>query len=270
MRSSPFRSRTPSRKKNSNIVDQQTKASLKQNDFLTTTPSGLAWASENRKSVIVTTSILLAIIVLLVLVGVIYNRRSDAAATGFGEGMQVFQSPLAVAGQPPMPGVKTYASVAERAMAANKVFANVADHYGMTKDGKNARYFVGLTAMEAGQNQTAESTLQAVANGWDKDLSNLAKLALADLYHQTARDGQAIELYNQLTANPSSTVPASTAQISLAELYTAEGKTEQARKIYAQLKDKDKDAKGQPGVASTIASQKLNPGAAGPGAPPQQ
>ncbi len=242
-------------------MDQQTKASLKQDTFLTTTPNGLEWAKENRKSVIVTTSILLAVIVLAVLVGVIYNRRSDAAATGFGEALQVFQAPVAVAGQPPLPGVKTYATVAERAMAANKLFAGVADQYGMTKDGKNARYFVGITAMEAGQNQTAESTLQAVASGWDKDLSNLAKLALADLYHQTGRDAQAIDLYNQLAANSSSTVPATTAQISLAELYTAQGKTEQARKIYAQIKDKDKDAKGQPGIASTIASQKLNPGA---------
>jgi tetratricopeptide (TPR) repeat protein len=250
-------------------VDQQTKASLQQNDFITTTPNGLAWAKENRKSVIVTTSILLAAIVIIVLAGVIYNRRSDAASTAFGEAIQVFQAPLAVPGQPAMPGIKTYASANERAQAANKLFVNIADSYGMTKSGKNARYFAGLTSMEAGQTQTAETTLKSVASGWDSDLANLARLSLAGLYRQTGRDAQAIDLYNQIVAKPSNTVPATTAQISLAELYTAQGKTEQARKIYAQLKDKDKDAKGQPGVASTIASQKLNPTAAA-GAPPQQ
>ena len=249
-------------------MDQQTKASLQQNDFLTTTSSGLAWTKENRKSVIVTTSILLAVIVIAVLVGVIYNRRSDAASTAFGEAMQTFQAQVAVAGQPPLPGVKTYQSVQERAKAANQQFTAVADTYGMTEDGKNARYFAGLTAMEAGNNATAETALKTVANGWDSDLAALAKLSLAGLYSQTGRDAQAIDLYNQLTAKPTSTVPAATAQISLAELYTAEGKTEQARKIYAQLKDKDKDAKGQPGVGSTIASQKLNP-TAPPAAPPQ-
>lgn len=252
-------------------MDQQTKASLKQNNFLTTTPSGLAWVSENRKSVIVTTSLLLAVIVVAVVVGVIYNQRSNAAAIGFGEAMQTFQAPIAVAGQPPLPGVKTYQSIQERAKAANQQFVSVANTYGMTKDGKNARYLAGLTAMEYGQTATAESTLKSVANSWDSDLSALAKLSLAGLYTQTGRDSQAVDLYNQLTAKPTSTVPAATAQISLAELYTAEGKTEQARKIYAQLKDKDKDAKGGPGVASTIASQKLNPtAAAAPGAPPTE
>jgi tetratricopeptide (TPR) repeat protein len=250
-------------------VDQQTKAALKQDHFVTTTSNGLAWANENRKSVIVTSSLLLAIIVLAVLAGVVYNHRSEAAETGFGEAMQVFESPLAVAGQPPMPGVKTYASAAERAQAANKLFLTVANSYGMTKDGKNARYFAGLTEMEAGQTQTAESTLKQVSGSWDSSLAALAKFALADLYRQTGRDSQAIELYNQLTAHPTSTVPAATAQISLAELYTAEGKTEQARTIYATLKDKDKDDKGKPGVGSTIAAQKLNPTPAG-SPPPQE
>ncbi|WP_041597846.1 tetratricopeptide repeat protein [Granulicella tundricola] len=238
-------------------MDQQTKAALKQDNFITTTSHGLEWAKENRKSVIVTVSLLLAVIIILVAVGVIYTQRSNAAETAFGEAMQVYQAPVAIAGQPAMPGVKTYANVAERATAANKLFANVADHYGMTKDGKNARYFAGLTAAEAGQTQTAETTLKAVADGFDKDLANLAKLALADLYRQTGRDGQAVDLYNQLAAKPTNTVPAATAQIALAEMYTAEGKTEQARKIYAQLKDKD--AKGVGGV---LAAQKLNPAAA--------
>ena len=252
-------------------MDQQTKAALKQDTFVTTTANGLEWAKMNRKSVIVSTSLLLAIILLVVLTGVVFNHRSDAASVAFGEAMQVYTAPIAVAGQPPMPGVKSYASLADRSQAANKLFTHVADTYGMTKDGKTARYFAGLTSMEAGQTASAESTLKSVASGWDSDLAALAKLSLAGLYRQTGRDPQAIELYNQLAAKPTSTVPASTAQISLAELYTAEGKTEQARVIYAQLKDKDKDAKGQPGIAATIATQKLNPApAAAPGAPPAQ
>ena len=225
----------------------------------------------NRKSVIVTTShparrnrpsSFVA--------GVIFSHRSDAASHRLRRGdAGLHRRPVAVAGQPPAPRrhvVRHPSPIAPH--AANKLFTNVADTYGMTKDGKNARYFAGLTAMEAGQTQTAESTFKQVAGGWNSDLAALAKLALADLYRQTGRDPQAIDLYNQLASKPTSTVPAATAQISLAELYTAEGKVEQARKIYAQLKDKDKDAKGQPGVAATIATQKLNPTPA-PGAPPQ-
>ena len=65
--------------------------------------------------------------------------------------MQAYQTPLAQPGQQVPPGVKTFASVADRAKAANTLFTAAADKYGMTPAGKLSRYFAGLTAMEAGQ-----------------------------------------------------------------------------------------------------------------------
>jgi predicted negative regulator of RcsB-dependent stress response len=94
--------------------------------------------------------------------------------------------------------------------------------------------------------------LKAAAGAWDHNLSNLAKLALAGVYHQTARDSQAIDLYNQLAAKPSVTVSASVAQLDLANLYAATGKQDQARALWAKVKDADKD-----GAAGSIATQKL-------------
>ena len=246
-------------------MDQQTKAALKHDQFVDTTQQGLEWAKENRRSVIVTSAILLAVIVIAVAGALVYNSRANDASVAFGSAMQEYQTPLAAPGQVVPPGVKTYASVAERAKAANGLFTAVADKYGMTPDGKNSRYFAGLTYMEEGQNGQAEATLKKVADGWNRDLGALAKLSLAQLYRQTGRDPQAVELYNQLTAKPTSTVPAGLAQLQLADLYQVEGKPEQARKIYAQLKDKD--AKG---AAGQIAAQKLNPAPAaqaGPGGP---
>jgi tetratricopeptide (TPR) repeat protein len=240
-------------------VDQQTKAALKQNDrFVTTTEHGLEWASENRKSVIVTVSLLLLAIVVLVLAGVFYNKRSDAASVAFGSAMQAYQTPLAAPGQQVPPGIKTYGSVAERAKVANDLFMACAKQYSMVPDGKVCHYFGGLTYMEQGQNGAAEDALKDVASGWNSDLGALAKLSLAQLYRQTGKDGQAVEIYNQLAAKPTTTVPAGLAKLQLAELYTTEGKPDEAKKIYAALKDKD--AKGAAGM---IAAQKLNPAAAG-------
>ena len=237
-------------------MDQQTRRELKQDHFVTTSGNGLEWASENRRSVIVTASILLAAIILVVLIGVFFNHRADAAADAFGNAMQTYQTSLAIPGQPTLPGEKTFPDAKARATAANAQFRAVADKYSLLDEGRNALYFVGITQIEEGQTASAEGTLRKVASGWNRNLSALANLALADLYHQSGRDGQAIDLYNQLTAKPTDAVPAGLAQIQLAELYTAEGKVDQAHKIYAQLKDKDSK-----GAAGVVAAQKLNPSA---------
>jgi tetratricopeptide (TPR) repeat protein len=238
-------------------VDHETKVALKNDQFVTTTKHGLEWASENRRSVITTSVILLVVIIVLVGGFVFFSSRSEQASVAFGAAMQEYQAPLALPGQPVPAGMKTYASVAERAKAANALFLAAADKYSITPAGKNSRYFVGLTYMEAGENASAESTFKQVASGWNSDLAGLANLALAQLYRQTCRTAQAIEVYNQLAAKPSTTVPAGLAQLQLAELYEAQGQPDAAKKIYAQLKDKD--AKG---AAGQLAAQKLNPSAA--------
>ena len=235
-------------------MDQQTRQALKKDKFVTTTTHGLEWASENRRSVITTTTILLAVIVVVVLSGVIYNSRSDAASAAFGAAMQAYQTPIAPSGQPVPSGVKTYNSSAERAKAANVLFLDVANKYGLTPSGKNALYFAGLTALEAGQTQQAEDTLKKVAGGWDSNLAALARFALAQLYHDSGRDPQAIDMYKELAKKPTATIPAGLAQLQLADLYNSEGKTAEARNIYATLKQDD--AKGPAGA---IATEKLNP-----------
>jgi tetratricopeptide (TPR) repeat protein len=240
-------------------VDQQTRQALKHDQFVDTTKHGLEWATENRHSVIVTGVIAVVTIIVIAVGMVIYSSRANQASVAFGAAMQAYQTPLAAPGQAVPPGIKTYPSIAERAKAANGLFMGVADKYSMTPDGKVARYFGGLTYMEEGQNAPAESTLKQVAGGWNSDLAALAKLSLAQLYRQTGRDPQAIDLYNELTAKPTTTVPPGLAQLQLAELYETQNKPDMAKKIYAQLKDKD--AKGPAGL---LAAQKLNPAPAGP------
>ena len=241
-------------------MDQQTRQALKHDKFVDTTTHGLEWATENRRSLIAAGTIAVAAILILVGGVLFYNNRSEQASTAFGAAMQAYQTPIAAPGQQVPPGVKTFASVNDRAKAANDLFMGVANKYGMTPDGKVARYFAGLTYMEQGQNGPAETALKQVADGWNGDLAALAKLSLAQLYRQTNRDSQAIDLYNQLTAKPTTTVPAGLAQLQLAELYENQGKPDLAKKIYAQLKDKDPK-----GPAGMMAAQKLNPPAAGPG-----
>ncbi len=239
-------------------MDQETRQALKHDTFVDSTQHGIEWAEKNRRTLMVWGPVVAAVLLLAVIGIIVYNNRSEKAQVAFGNAMQTYQTPLATPGQQVPPGIKTFPSAADRAKAANQQFLQVADQYGSTSAGKLSRYFAGLTYVESGQNASAESTLKDVASGWNSDLASLAKLGLAQLYRQTGRDAQAIEVYNDLTAHPSTSVPAGTAQLQLADLYEAENKPELAKKVYATLKDKDSK-----GPAGMIAAQKLNPTPAG-------
>ncbi len=247
-------------------MDNATKRSLKKPDqFVALTETGVHWAGEHRQKTIVAAVTLVLVVVAIVGGYSFYEHRSTEAATAFGSAMQVYQTPIASPTQPVPPGMKTFKSAKDRAAAANAQFVQVASQYGLTKDGKLANYFAGLTYMDEGQNGPAEEALKKTASSWDSGLAALGKSSLAELYQQTNRDAQAIDLYNELAKGNATTFPPTLAKLQLAELYQSQGKTEDARRIYAQLKDSDKDAKGKPGPASLIASEKLNPKAATPG-----
>ena len=231
-------------------MDTQTRHALKKDKFAQAAASSASWVNVHRSSV-VRWSITAAVALVVVIGGLIfYTVRSSQANDALGAAMDIYNTPLAVPGEPPQSG--TYDTAAERAKAANSLFVSVADKYGWMKQGEMARYFAGITDQELGQTPSAESALQSVAGSWDRNLANLAKIALAGIDHQTGRDSQAVDLYNQIIAKPSITVSAAVARLDLADMYADEGKRDQARTLWAKVQDGDKD-----GAAGQIAAQKL-------------
>ena len=231
-------------------MDTQTRHALKGDKFAEATKTGVSWVSGHREGVVRWVVSVGTAVLVVAAAWIFWNVRTSAADAALGAALDVYSAPLAIPGAPPQKGV--YATAKERAQAANQQFAAVAQQYGWLPQGARAHYFAGVTDADLGQNGQAETELKAAANAWDRNLANLAKLALAGLYHQTGRDNDAITLYNDLTAKPSTTVPATVAQLDLADLYAATGKKEQARALWAKVKDADKD-----GMAGSIATQKL-------------
>jgi predicted negative regulator of RcsB-dependent stress response len=231
-------------------VDTQTRHALKKDKFAQATASSVSWVSLHRSGVL--RWAIAAVVVLAVGIGAIvfWNVREAAADSALGAALDIYNAPLATPGAPPETG--TYTSAADRSKAANKQFVAVAQQYGWLPEGAKAHYFAGITYQELGQTASAESELKIAADSWDHNLSNLAKLALAGVYHATARDPQAIDLYNQLAAKPSDTVSTSVAQLDLANLFSDAGQQDKARALWAKIKDSDKD-----GQAGSIAAQKL-------------
>ena len=231
-------------------MDTQTRHALKQDKFAQAAAESASWVSGHRSGVLRWVIVGGTALVLTVGALIFWSLRSTAADTALGAAMDTYTAPLAQPGLPVGNGI--YSTAADRSKAANSQFAAVAQQYGWLPQGTKARYFLGITDEELGQNASAETELKAASGAWDRNIANLAKLALAGLYRQTSRDALDIDLYNGLVAKPSETVSAAVAQLDLADLYVAEGKQDQARALWAKVKDADKD-----GAAGAAAAQKL-------------
>jgi len=231
-------------------VDTQTRHALKKDKFASATASSVSWLSENRSGVVRWVVVVVAVVLLGVSALIFWNIRSTAADRALGAALDTYSAPLLEPGQPAVAGV--YSSASDRSKAANQQFLAVAQQYSFLPEAAKAHYFAGVTDQELGQTASAEAELNKAAGSWNRNLSNLAKLALANVYRQTSRDAQAIDIYNALAAKPSETVSTAVAQLDLADLYAAENKQDQARALWAKVKDADKE-----GAAGSIASQKL-------------
>ena len=193
------------------------------------------WTVEHQSKLIVAAIAVIAVAA-IALGGWYYLNSQDEKASGeFTTAVRTFEAPVRPAGMPPQPGFDSYASLQERATAAQKQFQAIIDKYPHTKTANMARYFVGLASVQLGDNAAAERNLQAIAGSSSKELAALGKFALASVYRAEKKDPQAFDLYQQLAEKPTITVSKVTAQLELAELYEAQHKIDEAKKIYDQV-----------------------------------
>ena len=94
---------------------------------------------------------------------------------------------------------------------------------------------MGLTAIDLGDNTTAENTLKEVSSTRNTDLAALAKMALASVYRNTNRVPQAIDLYKQIIDKPTQAVGKTMAQMELASTCESANQPLEAKRIYEQI-----------------------------------
>ncbi|HEX4311592.1 MAG TPA: coatomer subunit epsilon [Acidobacteriaceae bacterium] len=232
-------------------MDTQTRHALKQDKFVTATTSSLEWIGEHRSNVVAWAVGAVLVAAIAVTSFVVYEKRDAAANLLLGQAMDIYETPLTQPNQPAEPGFKTYATAADRAKAANPLFRQAADQYGWLNAGEMARYFAGTTELDMGQQAAGEADLEKATHAGSGNLSALAKIALANLYEQTGRSSQAVTLFQDVIAHPTTTVPKAEAQLQLAALYETT-QPQEARRLYAEIKDQNKET-----AAEQIATQKL-------------
>jgi predicted negative regulator of RcsB-dependent stress response len=232
-------------------VRTETRHQLKQDKFAEAVGRQYSWAVDHRTKLIYG-GIVIAVALAIFLGGMAYyNYRNTKASGELVKAMDVYNAPLRPAGMPPQADQMSFTSAEERARAAHGEFQKVADQYPHTNSGAIARYFSGLTAQNMNDLPLAEKELKQAADAGDKDLSALAKLALAGVYAQNNQESQAIELYKYLADHPTNSVGKFTAQLQLAQLYQAK-QPQEATKLFQQIQKDDPT-----GAAGQIAARTL-------------
>jgi len=220
-------------------VRAETRHQLKEDRFskatLQAAEKTVHWTQEHQGKLIA--AAVAAIVIAAIALGGWYyvNSQDEKASHDFAAAVRTFDTPVRPAGVPEQPGFSSFESSQARATAARKQFQAIADNYPSTHTGKMARYFVGLTAAQLGDNSAAEHNLQDAAGSSDAELASLGKFALASVYDAEKKDAQAVDLYRQLIDKPTMSVSKLTAQFELASFYEAHQKPDEAKKVYEQI-----------------------------------
>lgn len=223
---------------------------LKQDRFREATIEQVHWAVEHRNTLILWGGLVVVAIALAFGLWAYINHRDELASIELNKAVRTYDAPITPVATP---GFPSFTSVAERAKKAHAEFQAVADQFRHTKNGEVALYFAGLTAIEMGDNNTAEQALKQTADHSSNDLAALAKMALAALYRNTNRETQALELYKQVVDKPASTVAKQSAQFELADLYVLRKQPQEARRIYEQIQKENPNSEFSGLAASKLA-----------------
>jgi TolA-binding protein len=210
------------------------------------------WSVEHKNKLVI------AVVIVLVIAGAAagswyyVSQQDQKASLDLGQAVRTMDTPVRPPNMPAQPEEPSFTSTTERATAARKQFQAIVDNYPHTHSAEFARYFLGVTSADIGDNSSAERDLQQVVSSASSDVAALAKMALASVYRNTGRSKQAEELYKQLAAKPTSTVGKTTAQIELAETYKTDNQPLEAKRIYETVQ------KENPGSeVAQLASSKL-------------
>src|ERR1700680_3998109 len=200
-----------------NSAPQEPRRQLKQDAFSRVTiraaENTAHWTVEHRSSLLIA-GIAVVVILAVGLGGWYYlSTQDEKASLEFSQAVRTMNTPLRPAGVPAQPDSPSFASPKERADAAQKQFQTIVDHYPHTRTSDMARYFLGVTAADTGDNSAAERNFKEVASSGNRELASVAKLALRPLYGNSKRTKEAVDIYQQIIAKPTASGSKGTGQL---------------------------------------------------------
>ena len=189
---------------------------------------------QHRRKIVLLSGI--ALLVIAVVGGLLLYARSQRTQAGaaFAGALATFHAPVLPTPPTNRSDLEYYTTNEEKYTAAWGQFTEISGEFSWFALGDLAQYYAALCQRELGKLAEAEQDLGFIAKGGNQDLAGLAKVVLASIYEQTGREEEAEKLLEEMGNNPTSTVPKVTAQLALAELYQ-KTRPEEAVELYQQI-----------------------------------
>ena len=212
-----------------------TRKELKQDEFTSTYEAFQDYVREHYRELIV------AAFAAFVVIGAvsgwkIYSRNQEAAAnTLLGNALNSFHAYVGAASTDALaPGQASFPTANAKYKKAIEQFNLVAQKYPRQRAAEIARYHIGFCQSELGDNAAAIKTLQAASAASDRQIRALSRFALAGVMVKADKLNDAVKIYEDLAAHPTTSVPKATAMMALADAYKPT-QPAQARQVYERM-----------------------------------
>jgi predicted negative regulator of RcsB-dependent stress response len=163
------------------------------------------------------------------------DRQNDQAQAALDDAMRVFNAPIALPGQPTLPGELTYSDPAVRSQEAQTKLAAVASKFPSTNAGRLARYYSALALMDLDRLNQASEELKKLTGSSDKELAALANYQKARIAERDGKNEEAAKILRDLSNSGSVLVPKPMVLLELAGILR-QSDPKQASALYEQLK----------------------------------
>jgi len=203
------------------------------------------WIVRNRNYLLGAVGLIILIALAVLAVKTYQESRDAEVQTAFSDALERFHAPVDEDDQtdpaqdPNALDQQTkyrFTTSQERFEESLKAFRAVADEYSGLWLGGMSRYYAGLSLIELERIEEAKQELQlALDDSSETDVKNMARNALAQLAVSDGNHGQAVELYEQIVANPSASLPVDLALMRLARNLEVSGNLEEALTRYRQI-----------------------------------
>jgi len=141
-------------------VRAETRHQLKQDRFSRVTIDAAErtahWSVEHKNKLVVAAVVVLVVAAAAAASWYYLSQQDQKASLDMSQAVRTLDTPVRPPDMPAQPDAPSFASSSERATAAHKQFQAIVDKYPHTHSAEFARYFLGLTSADLGDDASAE------------------------------------------------------------------------------------------------------------------